>query len=246
MYNCIMNIVHIESSISQFKFMENPLILVHLNHCGWANHILKAHIYAIITISGFRHKEKRWQRSVDHLWQRKVSNPAVADICWIGRQNVRGLNWKAIEKALAAGVSISKQSIQKHVSWARKILPLVFWERSGKCTILLTTPSIIPRGRVFQISLAWNTKFKARETRSLQTFLHAVTIYYSSKQEELCKQMPKSCNAVQIGFPSTSWDSHSWFFTAAFFKSNFWKQSMLETLQCCQVSLSHFGPEIHL
>ena len=98
MYNCIMNIVHIESSISQFKFMENPLILVHLNHCGWANHILKAHIYAIITISGFRHKEKRWQRSVDHLWQRKVSNPAVADICWIGRQNVRRLNERRLRK----------------------------------------------------------------------------------------------------------------------------------------------------
>ena len=54
------------------------------------------------------------------------------------------IKWKAIEKALAAGVSISKQSIQKHVSWAGKILLLVFWERSGKCTILLTTPSIIP------------------------------------------------------------------------------------------------------
>ena len=132
------------------------------------------------------------------------------------------IKWKAIEKALAAGgVSISKQSIQKHVSWAGKILLLVFWERSGKCTILLTTPSITPRGRVFQISLAWNTKFKARETRSLQTFLHFVTIYYSSKQEELCKQMPKSWNAVQNGFPSTSWDSHSWLFAAAFFKYNF-------------------------
>ena len=118
------------------------------------------------------------------------------------------IKWKAIEKALAAGVSISKQSIQKHVSWAGKILLLVFWERSGKCTILLTTPSIIPRGRVFQISLAWNTKFKAQETRSLQTFLHVVTIYYSSKQEELCNQMPKKavvqCKLVfpaQAGIP---------------------------------------------
>ena len=68
---------------------------------------------------------------------------------------------------------------------------------------------LYPRGRVFQISLAWNTKFKARETRPQQTYLHVVTIFYSSKQEELCNQMPKSCNAVQIGFPSTSWDSHS-------------------------------------
>ena len=105
---------------------------------------------------------------------------------------------------------------------------------------------LYPRGRVFQISLAWNTKFKAQETRSLQTFLHFVTIYYSSKQEELCNQMPKSCNAVQIGFPSTSWDSHSCLFAAAFFKNNFWKQFMFETLQCCQLSLSHFGQEIHL
>ena len=32
--------------------MENPLLLVHIDHCGWANHILKAHIYAVITISG--------------------------------------------------------------------------------------------------------------------------------------------------------------------------------------------------
>ena len=105
---------------------------------------------------------------------------------------------------------------------------------------------LYPRGRVFQISLAWNTKFKAQETISLQTFLHFVTIYYSSKQEELCNQMPKSCNAVQIGFPSTSWDSHSCLFAAAFLKCNFWKQFMFETLQCCQLSLSHFGQEIHL
>ena len=208
MYNCIMNIVHIESSISQFKFMENPLILVHLNHCGWANHILKAHIYAIITISGFRHKEKRWQRSVDHLWQRKVSNPAVADICWIGRQNVRRLNERRLRKPWLQESAFRNNLFRNMFRERAKFCRLYFESVAENAQFYSQPRPLYPRGRVFQISLAWNTKFKARETRSLQTFLHVVTIYYSSKQEELCNQMPKKavvqCKLVfpaQAGIP---------------------------------------------
>ena len=63
---------------------------------------------------------------------------------------------------------------------------------------------LYPRGRVFQISLAWNTKFKARETRSLQTFLHVVTIYYSNKQNKknYATRCPKAAMQCKLVFPA--------------------------------------------
>ena len=73
------------------------------------------------------------------------------------------IKWKAIEKALAAEVNISEQSIQKHVSWARKILLLVFWERSGKCTILLTTRPLYREEESFKLVLRGTRNLRHRK-----------------------------------------------------------------------------------